>query len=65
MRGPLPTSRRKPAQRSIEVVEVLKDENTAEQRIEIRSLRGSRLTVFGAWTASQIAELVRSLEEER
>ena len=65
VRGPLPSTRRKPVQRSIEVVEVRKDESAAEPRIEIRSPRGSRLTVFGAWTPSQVAELVRALEEER
>lgn len=65
IRGPLPSSRRRPVQRAIEVVEVRKDESTTEPRIEISLATGCRLTVFGAWTAELVAELARALEEER
>ena|SRR5687768_642766 len=65
IRGPLPNSRRRPVQRTIEVVEVRKDEGTIEPRIEISLVSGCRLTVFGAWTPALIGELVRTLEGER
>src|SRR5687768_4765786 len=63
-RGPLPSSRRRPVQRTIEVVEVQKNEGTTEPRIEISLASGSRLTLFGAWTPELVAELARALEEE-
>ena len=62
IRGPLPNTRRKPVQRSIEVVEVRKAEAT-EPRIEISLASGHRLTIFGVWTPALVVELARALEE--
>lgn len=64
IRGPLPTSRRRPVQRSIEVVEVRKDDAT-EPRIEISLASGCRMILFGAWTPALVAELARALEGEK
>lgn len=64
IRGPLPSFRKKPVQRAIEVVEVRKDEGPSnEPRIEIGLASGCRLTVFGPWSPALVAELVRALEE--
>lgn len=62
-RGPRDSrSRARPVARTIEVVEVGKEAEGGESRIEITLRSGRRLTVFGGWTPATLADLARALE---
>ncbi len=65
IRGPRQVrSPRRSSDRRIEVVEVRKDEESRESRLEITLVSGRRITVFGTWTPAQLAEIARALETE-